>query len=117
MATFKWWDNVWLNEAFANSLMYLAMNHIKPEFNVLETLVVHDIFNVMEKDSVETSHPVSTHVDDPSQVQQYFDEISYEKGFSVLRMLRGFIGDDLFRQSLRVNKFLILREKNFFILF
>ncbi len=33
----------------------------------------------MEKDSVETTHPVSTYVDDPRQVQQYFDEISYEK--------------------------------------
>ena len=45
----------------------------------LETLVVHDIFTVMEKDSLETSHPVSTYVEDPNQVQQYFDEISYEK--------------------------------------
>lgn len=33
----------------------------------------------MEKDSLETSHPVSTYVEDPNQVQQYFDEISYEK--------------------------------------
>lgn len=45
----------------------------------LETLVVHDIFTVMEKDSLETSHAVSTYVEDPNQVQQYFDEISYEK--------------------------------------
>ena len=42
-------------------------------------MVVHDIFTVMEKDSLETSHPVSTYVEDPNQVQQYFDEISYEK--------------------------------------
>lgn len=69
----------------------------------LETLVVHDIFTVMEKDSLETSHPVSTYVEDPNQVQQYFDEISYEKGLSVLRMLRGFIGDENFRAALRVS--------------
>jgi aminopeptidase N len=56
----------------------------------------------MEKDSVETSHPVSTYVEDPREVQQYFDEISYEKGLSVLRMLRGFIGDRNFQLSLRV---------------
>lgn len=35
MATLKWWDNVWLNEAFANTLMYFAMDHIKPEFKVV----------------------------------------------------------------------------------
>lgn len=81
----------------------------------------------MEKDSLETSHPVSTYVEDPNQVQQYFDEISYEKvfflslslkqlnespfnmkiiyylkGLSVLRMLRGFIGDENFKIALRV---------------
>lgn len=108
MATLKWWDNVWLNEAFANTLMYFAMDHIKPEFHVHETLVVHDIFAVMEKDSLETTHPVSTHVEDPRQVQQYFDEISYEKGLAVLRMLRGFIGDEDFKLSIRnhINKYM-----------
>lgn len=74
------------------------MDHIKPEFNVVikhlirwlklnilflcqkaDTHVVHDTFAVMEKDSVETSHPVSTFVEDPREIQQYFDEISYEK--------------------------------------
>jgi aminopeptidase N len=56
----------------------------------------------MEKDSLITSHPVSVVVEDPKQVQQYFDEIAYEKGLSVLRMMRGFIGDANFRVGLRV---------------
>ena len=85
---------------------------------------MHDIFGVMEKDSVETTHPVSTYVEDPRQVQQYFDEISYEKvaaknhmiqiviltnsyfnqkGLAVLRMLRGFIGNEDFKLSIRVS--------------
>ena len=70
-------------------------------------MVVHDIFTVMDKDSIETSHPVSTYVEDPREVQQYFDEISYEKGLSVLRMLRGFIGDDYFQTAMRVYSFLL----------
>ena len=65
-------------------------------------MVVNDIFTVMEKDSIETSHPVSTVVEDPNHVQQFFDEISYEKGQSVLRMLRGFIGDKAFQTALKV---------------
>lgn len=108
MATLKWWDNVWLNEAFANTLMYFAMDYIKPEFHVHDTLVVHDIFAVIEKDSLETTHPVSTYVEDPRKVQMYFDEISYEKGLAVLRMLRGFIGDEDFKRSIRnhIKKFM-----------
>ncbi len=70
----------------------------------MDTLVVNDMFTVMEKDSIETSHPVSTYVEDPNLIQQYFDEISYEKGQSVLRMLRGFIGDNYFQTGLRVRK-------------
>ena len=34
-ATLKWWDNLWMNEAFANTLMYFAMDHIRPEFRVV----------------------------------------------------------------------------------
>lgn len=58
----------------------------------------------MEKDSVESSHPVSVHVENPKEVQQFFDEISYDKGLSVLRMLRGFIGNDKFKLSLQVSQ-------------
>ena len=35
MATLKWWDNLWMNEAFANTLMYFAMEHIRPDFGVV----------------------------------------------------------------------------------
>ena len=69
----------------------------------MDTVVVNDMFTVMEKDSIETSHPISTYVEDPSLIQQYFDEISYEKGQSVLRMLRAFIGDNYFQTGLRVS--------------
>jgi aminopeptidase N len=50
--------------------------------------VVNDIFTVMEKDSIGTSHAVSTVIEDPNHVQQFFDEISYEKvGFFTKKKL------------------------------
>jgi aminopeptidase N len=105
--------------------MYFGMDKLRPDFKVVslngyffflqlfsyllcgwkkkfDAQVVHDVLSVMEKDALITSHPVSVVVEDPKQVQQYFDEIAYEKGLSVLRMMRGFIGDINFRKGLRV---------------
>ena len=39
MATMRWWDDLWLNEGFASSLMYIAMDHVYPEWNVVSVCV------------------------------------------------------------------------------
>ncbi|KAL8600328.1 hypothetical protein ACOMHN_060946 [Nucella lapillus] len=101
MATMRWWDDLWLNEGFASSLMYIAMDHIYPEWNVFAIQVVEDIFPVMVQDALLTSHPVSSEIRDPEDIQQYFDIISYNKGMAILRMLRHFIGPDNFRKGLQ----------------
>ncbi|ESO98455.1 hypothetical protein LOTGIDRAFT_174264 [Lottia gigantea] len=102
MVTMKWWDDLWLNEGFASILMYFGMNAVYPEWNVLATQVVEDMFPVMEKDALSTSHSVSTDVKDPNDIQQFFDMISYNKGMSILRMLGSFIGLDNFRKGLQM---------------
>nr|KAG5685327.1 hypothetical protein BaRGS_018258 [Batillaria attramentaria] len=79
MATMRWWDDLWLNEGFASILMYIAMDHVYPEWNVFAIQVVEDIFPVMVKDALITSHPVSTEIKDPTDIQQSFDSISYNK--------------------------------------
>ncbi|KAK7471671.1 hypothetical protein BaRGS_00035684, partial [Batillaria attramentaria] len=101
MATMRWWDDLWLNEGFASILMYIAMDHVYPEWNVFAIQVVEDIFPVMVKDALITSHPVSTEIKDPTDIQQSFDSISYNKGMAVLRMLRSFIGPSNFRKGLQ----------------
>ncbi|KAK7096592.1 aminopeptidase N-like [Littorina saxatilis] len=102
MATMRWWDDLWLNEGFASSLMYIAMDHVYPEWNVFAIQVVEDIFPVMVKDALVTSHSVSTEIRNPEEIQQFFDMISYNKGMAVLRMLRHFIGPDNFRKGLQL---------------
>ncbi|XP_076438567.1 glutamyl aminopeptidase-like [Babylonia areolata] len=101
MATMRWWDDLWLNEGFASSLMYIAMDDIYPQWNVFAIQVVEDIFPVMVKDALITSHPVSTEIRNPEEIQQYFDMISYNKGMAILRMLRHFIGPENFRKGLQ----------------
>ncbi|PVD36556.1 hypothetical protein C0Q70_03541 [Pomacea canaliculata] len=102
MATMRWWDDLWLNEGFASSLMYIAMDHVYPEWNVFAIQVVEDIFPVMVKDALITSHPVSTEIKDPEDIQQFFDIISYNKGMAILRMLKSFIGPNCFRKGLQM---------------
>ena len=38
MATMRWWDDLWLNEGFASCLMYMAMDHIYPQWNVVSCI-------------------------------------------------------------------------------
>ncbi|XP_041356333.1 glutamyl aminopeptidase-like [Gigantopelta aegis] len=102
MVTMKWWDDLWLNEGFASILMYFAMDNTYPEWNVFPTQVVEDMFPVMVKDAMVTSHPVSADIKDPDEIHQYFDVISYCKGMAVLRMMQDFIGWDSFRRGLQM---------------
>ncbi|NP_001191602.1 aminopeptidase [Aplysia californica] len=102
MVTMRWWDDLWLNEGFASLLMYIVMDHVYPGWNVFAIQVVDDMFPVMVKDALTTSHPVSTNISDPEDIPQHFDSISYNKGMAVLRMLMGFAGIENFRDALRL---------------
>ncbi|KAL3884568.1 hypothetical protein ACJMK2_024701 [Sinanodonta woodiana] len=102
MVTMKWWDDLWLNEGFANVLMYIAMDDILHDWKVFSIQVVEDMFPVMLKDALETSHPISTPINHPDDIAQYFDHISYNKGMAVLRMLGEFLGWNVFREGLKM---------------
>lgn len=101
MATMRWWDDLWLNEGFASILMYFGMNHVHPDWDVFSILVVDEILPVMVLDALLTSHAVSSHIENTDQIIQYFDNISYNKGMAILRMLKGFLGWEDFRRSLQ----------------
>ncbi|XP_069101802.1 aminopeptidase N-like [Argopecten irradians] len=103
MVTMRWWDDLWLNEGFASLLMYFAMDHVFPEWEVFTLhVVVKEVFPVMVRDALTTSHPVSTPILTPDDITQSFDAISYSKGMAVLRMLLGFVGWEEFRTGLQV---------------
>ncbi|KAL4216276.1 hypothetical protein ACF0H5_024001 [Mactra antiquata] len=101
MVTMKWWDDLWLNEGFASTLMYFAMAHAYPEWNVADIVIVDDMFPVMVKDALETSHPVSADINHPEEIAESFDQISYNKGMALLRMFETFLGKDGFRIGLQ----------------
>ena len=55
----------------------------------------------MERDALATTHPVVQHVDTVDQANQAFDEITYQKGEAVIRMLEAYVGDDAWRSGVR----------------
>lgn len=76
------------------------MNAVEPTWNFLDQFVVVELHNVFELDSLESSHPVSVKVDNPAQINDIFDRISYAKGASVIRMMHHFLTTKVFGDGL-----------------
>jgi tricorn protease interacting factor F2/3 len=101
LVTMKWWDDLWLNESFATYLAYKAVDHFYPEWQVLDKYIVDEVFSALNADALISSHPIKVEVKDPQESTEIFDEISYEKGGSVLRMIENYLGEEKFRDGLR----------------
>jgi aminopeptidase N len=98
LVTMKWWDDTWLNESFASWLQVKASDHFHPEWTPwLAAQQSRD--GAMDLDASTKSHPVITPVDDPARMDEFFDQITYDKGQGVVSMLQAWLGDDRFRRA------------------
>ncbi|KAI8393668.1 aminopeptidase [Radiomyces spectabilis] len=101
LVTMAWWDHLWLNEGFATWVGWLAVDKLFPEWNVWTSFVVEDMQKGLQLDALRSSHPIEVVVNDPSEIHQIFDSISYSKGASVIRMLSSWLGVDTFLAGVR----------------
>ncbi|XP_077505245.1 uncharacterized protein LOC144115007 [Amblyomma americanum] len=99
LVTMKWWDDLWLNEGFASYIEYKGIDHVEPEWDMMNQFLTEDLQPVMDLDSTTTSHPVVQSVSHPDEITEIFDTISYNKGASVLRMLENFLGPSVFQRG------------------
>jgi aminopeptidase N len=100
LVTMRWWDDLWLNEGFASWMEGRTMARLHPEWNTrLNAVGVRE--GAMRRDSVAATHPVVQHIETVEQANQAFDEITYEKGESVIRMLEAYVGEDAWRNGVR----------------
>ena len=99
LVTMRWWNGLWLNESFATFMENLCLHHWKPEWNVWEEFALHRAA-ASRVDALKSTHPIECAVENPEQVDELFDVISYEKGCSVLYQLHQFIGDEIFRKGI-----------------
>ena len=100
LVTMAWWDDLWLNEGFASWMEGRMMARLHPEWQTaLDVVGVHDA--AMRRDAVATTHPVVQHVATVEQASQAFDDITYMKGESVIRMLENYVGELAWRDGVR----------------
>ena len=101
LVTMKWWNDLWLNESFATFMATKAVHSYYPEWDLWDQFLKSETSGAMSLDALKTSHPIDVKVNKPSEVREIFDEISYNKGGSVLRMLEDYLGEEIFRNGLK----------------
>eukprot|EP00731_Ephydatia_muelleri_P032160 Em0023g667a len=101
LVTMEWWDGLWLNEGFATFMEYLGTNNSFPEWNLLEQFFTDVNQVAMLEDGLNETHPIIQAASTPAEINELFDAISYEKGGSVIRMIRDWMGDENFRQGIQ----------------
>ncbi|XP_076854132.1 leucyl-cystinyl aminopeptidase [Brachyhypopomus gauderio] len=100
LVTMRWWNDLWLNEGFATYMQYISIETVFPELDIdNEFLKVR--FRALEKDALNSTHPVSAVVNTPEQVEEMFDSVSYEKGASILLMLNSTLTEEAFREGVK----------------
>jgi aminopeptidase N len=110
LVTMAWWDNLWLNEGFASWMGSKCTAHFNPQWEVwLARELPRDPTRrsgiakeaAMEGDARSTTHPIQQRVATEAEANSAFDDITYKKGQSFLRMLESFLGQDVFRDGIR----------------
>ncbi|KAI8606960.1 hypothetical protein BC830DRAFT_1042343, partial [Chytriomyces sp. MP71] len=92
---------LWLNEGFATFVGEMVTDHLFPKYNVWTEFVTNDMSRAMNLDSKRSSHPIQVFVNSAKDIPQIFDGISYSKGGSLIRMLKTFLGGDVFMNGVR----------------
>ena len=100
LVTMAWWDNLWLNEGFAQWMGYKATDHFNPGWNVWQN-ASGGRERAMALDARKSTHPVQQPVKNESDATDAFDVITYDKGMAFLRMLETWLGADVFRDGIR----------------
>ena len=102
LVTMEWWDDLWLNESFASWMGDKAVDFLHPEWEMWTQFLTHDTSSALNLDGLRNSHPIEQPVNNPDEIGELFDAISYSKGGSVLRMLEHYLGEEAFREGLRI---------------
>src|SRR5438067_5037180 len=110
LVTMAWWDNLWLNEGFASWMGSKCTAHFNPPWEVwLRRELPRDPTRrpgiakeaAMEGDARSTTHPIQQTIATEAEANSAFDDITYKKGQSFLRMLESFLGEEVFRDGIR----------------
>lgn len=102
LVTMKWWDDLWLNESFANMMEYVSVDAIEPSWNIFEDFQTGGVPLALKRDATDGVQSVHVAVNHPDEINTLFDPaIVYAKGSRLMHMLRRWLGDDAFAKGLK----------------
>jgi len=101
LVTMKWWNGIWLNEAFATFMEMHATDAFRPEWDRWVTFGLSRTA-AFDTDSLSSTRPIEYPVISPADAEGMFDILTYEKGAAVVRMLEQYLGEEEFRSGIRL---------------
>lgn len=101
IVTMEFWEGLWLNEGFATWAEIQSWQTLEPGWYSWQKYVAGGYQLALELDAYKSSHPIEMPIKKASDINQIFDNISYEKGCAVIRMVSGFLGQELFTKGIQ----------------
>ena len=102
LVTMNWWNDLWLNESFANMMEYVAIDALQPDWRMWEDFATNEVTAALRRDSLDGVQSVQADVNHPDEISTLFDPaIVYAKGGRLLVMVRKLIGEEAFRAGLK----------------
>jgi aminopeptidase N len=100
LVTPAWWDDIWLNESFANWMGYRIGDQWRPDLNI-KAGALDEGFTAMNTDALLAGRPIHQSITANAQIDEAFDSITYGKGGHVVAMIAAYMGDTKFRDGVR----------------
>jgi len=101
LVTMKWWNGIWLNEAFATFMELTTVHAFRPEWERWVSFSTERAV-AMVTDGLASTRPIEYEVVSPDDAEGMFDVLTYQKGGAVLRMLETYLGAAHFRDGIRL---------------
>jgi aminopeptidase N len=101
LVTMRWWDDLWLNESFAEWAAHHASTRATKYTDAWTAFTSSRKNWAYRQDQLPSTHPVAADNHDLEAVEVNFDGITYAKGASILKQLVAWVGEDAFGQGLR----------------
>lgn len=96
LVTMKWWNDLWLNESFAEWASTIATAEATEWTEAWTTFQAMEKSWAYRQDQLPSTHPIMASITDLEDVQVNFDGITYAKGGSVLKQLFAWVGREAF---------------------
>ncbi len=103
LVTMNWWNDLWLNESFANMMEYVAVDGLEPSWNIWLDQATSEVVSALRRDSLDGVQSIQIDVNHPDEISTIFDpSIVYAKGGRLLRMLQAYVGDEAMKRGLKL---------------